>query len=111
MVFKGSGPILLRNPIFLWFLGGGGPDLLSPALDPCMCSIMSLNTFISVYLSIAEQDPVCRKGRMFILYPIDAMQRRAPIGFISWSYSMCYTAIKFLFSNSNIPFICKDLCS
>ena len=32
--FKGSGPVLLRNSIFLWFFrggGGGGPDPLSPS--------------------------------------------------------------------------------
>ena len=34
--FRGSGPVLLRNPIFLWFFRGG-PDPLSPHLwiRPC----------------------------------------------------------------------------
>ena len=40
--FRGSGPVLLRNPIFFrfseggWGGGGGGPDPLSPPLDLCM---------------------------------------------------------------------------
>ena len=29
VIFRGSGPVLLRNPIFLWFFRGG-PDPLSP---------------------------------------------------------------------------------
>ena len=36
--FRGSGPVLLRNSIFLWFfqVGGGGSGTLSPPLDPRM---------------------------------------------------------------------------
>ena len=30
MILKGSGPVLRSNPIFLLFLGGGGPEPLSP---------------------------------------------------------------------------------
>ena len=45
--FKGSKPVLLRNPIFLWSLGGG-PDFLSPPppLDPCIC-LFDLILYIS----------------------------------------------------------------
>ena len=31
VIFRGSGPVLLRNPTFLWFLRGGGPDALPPS--------------------------------------------------------------------------------
>ena len=31
MIFRGSGPVLLRNPIFLWFFRGGGLDPFSPS--------------------------------------------------------------------------------
>ena len=30
-LFRGSGPVLLRNPTFLYFSGGGGLDLYSPS--------------------------------------------------------------------------------
>ena len=33
-IFSGFGPVLLRNPIFVWF--SGGPDPLPPPLDPHM---------------------------------------------------------------------------
>ena len=36
-IFRGSGPVLLENPIFLWFFGGGGGYGVwtpSPPLDP-----------------------------------------------------------------------------
>ena len=42
MIFRGSGPVLLKNPIFFIIFhgggggGGGGPDPLSPLLDLCM---------------------------------------------------------------------------
>ena len=40
VIFQGFGPVLLRNPIFLWFFKGGGggrgPDTLFPLLEPCM---------------------------------------------------------------------------
>ena len=36
--FRRSGPVLLRNPIFLCFFRGG-PDPLSPPLDPHMCHL------------------------------------------------------------------------
>ena len=37
MIFRGSRPVLLRNPIFCDFSGGGGgPDPLSSPLDPHM---------------------------------------------------------------------------
>ena len=41
--FRGSGPVLLRNPIFLWFFFGGGPDPLSPsgsARDPVWTNVI-----------------------------------------------------------------------
>ena len=34
VIFRGSRPVLLRNPIFLWIFRGGGPDTLSPPMDP-----------------------------------------------------------------------------
>ena len=40
VIFRGSRPVLLQNPIFLWFFRGGGQDPLSPPppppLDPHM---------------------------------------------------------------------------
>ena len=33
-IFRGSGPELLRNPIFLCFFRGGGPGPPVPPLDP-----------------------------------------------------------------------------
>ena len=55
--FRGSGPVLLRNPIFLWFFRGGGSRPLVPPLDSCMldkqCSPRSgcfrRSSLISVY--------------------------------------------------------------
>ena len=32
-VFRGSGPVLLRNPTFSCFLGGGDPDPLPPSSE------------------------------------------------------------------------------
>ena len=43
---RGSGPVLLRNSIFLWFFrrgGGGGPDPLSPLW------IRTMYTLIEIY--------------------------------------------------------------
>ena len=37
MIFRGSGSILLGNPIFLWFFRGSGPPV--PTLDPPMACI------------------------------------------------------------------------
>ena len=36
LFFRGSGAVLLRNPLFLSFSGGGGPVPLRPPLDPHM---------------------------------------------------------------------------
>ena len=64
--FKGSAPVLLRNPIFLWFFRGGGcPDPLFTHLDPrmgyCMslygkwvCKKLNIDMFISVDLKKAK---------------------------------------------------------
>ena len=43
LIFSGSGPILLRNPIFCDFSGEGGPDTLTP-LDPCMSSVIGVES-------------------------------------------------------------------
>ena len=39
--FKGSGPVLLRNPIFLWFFMGSLEPLSSPSLWICACRLLS----------------------------------------------------------------------
>ena len=37
VIFRGYGPVLLRNPIFVIFQGGSGAPL--PSLDPRMCGL------------------------------------------------------------------------
>ena len=38
--FRGSGPVLVSNPIFLWFFRGGGSDSLPPTPPPPLDSPM-----------------------------------------------------------------------
>ena len=53
-IFRGSGPVFLRNPIFCDFSGGGGPDPLPPPpLDPCM-KLAHLNYFLSVLFQVCK---------------------------------------------------------
>ena len=64
--FRGSGSILLGNPIFLWFLrggGGGGPDPLVPPLDPPMaCTWKEVLVWNVPWSSDAKSDYVITLG-------------------------------------------------
>ena len=42
MIFRGSGPVLLRNPIFCNFPGGGESGPPVPPLDPRMLSSFTI---------------------------------------------------------------------
>ena len=49
VIFRGSGPVLLWNPIFLWFFRGGGPDPLSLLwIRPCIVRLRA--TVISIQM-------------------------------------------------------------
>ena len=55
VIFRGSGPVLLRNPIVLWFFSGGNggrnPLFPTPSLDPRMNEvILRFVEIVCVYL-------------------------------------------------------------
>ena len=52
LIFRSSGPVLLRNPNFLWFFRGGesGPPVPPPSLNPCMQNLYFLLGSNVVYL-------------------------------------------------------------
>ena len=51
--FRGSGPILLRNPIFCNFSGGGGPDPC-PTLDPHMLALAREMIFCVLHVQLSH---------------------------------------------------------
>ena len=58
--FRGSGPVLLRNPIFLLFLRGGGPDPLTAHwILPCLYrTVQCLTRFIDCPLHLFKKKPL-----------------------------------------------------
>ena len=52
-IFRGSGSVLLRNPIFLWFFKGGA-NPMSPSLDPCMLGINVTCCWSTYYSTVQE---------------------------------------------------------
>ena len=53
MISRGSRPVLLRNPIFLWFFRGGGVQTPCPSLwiRPCDTSFIYLKSKVTLHFS------------------------------------------------------------
>ena len=72
MIFRGSRPVLLRNPIFCEFSGGGGggggPDPLNPHLEPhlisFLCFLQEYKLLIYAFIGSVSRDDKHRKSEL-----------------------------------------------
>ena len=62
MIHMGSGPVLLRNPIFYDFSGGGGSGPSVPALDQRMIQLSFYGVFLSFFVLALKECTILVKG-------------------------------------------------